>query len=233
MNKPVVPPDRYVRRSGDDYAEAMAHLLPRGQAWPTWSGSTLQLTIKGLAQIFGFVDGRAGDLLERESDPRKTIELLPDWERNWGLPDPCFTTPQTIGDRQKALVRRMTLLGGQSRAWYQEVADEIGYPLYIREYAPFMAGVSRCGDTRHLDDGVHFRWYIGGWDMRFYWTTTISAATLTWFRCTKGQCGVDPHLRIGTPADTQCIFDRWKPAHTIIIYDFANLQDMDPMQGTP
>jgi uncharacterized protein YmfQ (DUF2313 family) len=224
--------DRHVRRNGDDYWEALSNLLPQGQAWPRAIESVLQRTLRGLAQVWGYVDARAADLLERESDPRQTIELLPDWERNWGLPDPCFTTPQTIADRQRALVNRMTLLGGQSRAWYQEVADEIGYPLVIREWSPFMAGISKVGDTRNLDDGVHYRWYIGGWDMRFYWTTTISAPIFTWFRCTKGQCGVDPHLNIGIPEDQACIFNRWKPAHTIIVYDFSQ-SPHGPMQGTP
>ncbi len=225
--------DRHVRRTGDDYAIAFENLLPQGQAWPKHPGTTLDLACRGLTAYWGDVDGRAADLLERESDPRQTLELLPDWERNWGLPDPCFTTPQTIGDRQEALVRKMTLLGGQSRAWFRIVADEIGYPLVIREYSPFMAGVSNVGDTRAKDDGVHYRWYIGGSDMRFYWTTAISTAKLTWFRCSKGQCGVDPHLRIGVPEDAACIFNRWKPAHTIIVYDFSNLEMNDPMQGTP
>jgi uncharacterized protein YmfQ (DUF2313 family) len=226
--------DKHVRRSGDDYWEALSNLLPQGQAWPRAIESALQKCVRGLAQIWGYVDARAADLLERESDPRETIELLPDWERNWGLPDPCFTTPQTIGERQRALVRRMTLLGGQSRAWYQEIADEIGYPLVIREWSPFMCGVSHVGDTRGVYDGDydHYRWYIGGWDMRFYWTTAISMPILTWFRCAKGQCGVDPHLNIGIPEDQACIFDRWKPAHTIIVYDFSQSLH-DPMEGTP
>ena len=76
----------------------------------------------GLCDYWGFVDGRAADLLERESDPRQTVELLPDWERNWGLPDPCYEAPQTIGERQLALVMRMTMQGAQSREFFIDVA---------------------------------------------------------------------------------------------------------------
>src|SRR5499427_5061679 len=101
--------DRHVRRSGDDYAVGMNNLLPQGLAWPRWPNTVLQNVVQGLAQIWGFVDSRAADLLERESDPRQTIELLPDWERNWGLPDPCYQGPSTIGERQTALVGRMTI----------------------------------------------------------------------------------------------------------------------------
>lgn len=78
----------------------MLNLLPRGQAWPREIDSTLVLTVNGLANYWGYVDGRAADLLETESDPRTTVELLPDWERNWGLPDPCFPSAQSITERQ-------------------------------------------------------------------------------------------------------------------------------------
>src|SRR5215467_1088062 len=139
--------DIHVRRSGDDYAVALANLLPTGQAWPRWPESVLMRVIRGLAQVFGFVDSRAADLLERESDPRKTVELLPDWERNWGLPDPCFKSALTIDQRHQMLLFKMTLLGGQSRAWFIGIAKWLGYTITITERAPFMAGVSQCGDT--------------------------------------------------------------------------------------
>src|SRR5262252_11146789 len=113
--------DRHVRRSGDDYAVGMNNLLPQGLAWPRWPNTVLQNVVQGLAQIWGFVDSRAADLLERESDPRQTVELLPDWERNWGLPE-CGLPLGTIGERQKALVLKMTLLGAQSREFFIDVA---------------------------------------------------------------------------------------------------------------
>ncbi|MBR0860913.1 putative phage tail protein [Bradyrhizobium sp. YCK136] len=97
--------DRHIRRAGSDYRDAFLELLPQGQAWPKHSiDSTLWQACDGLNNYWGYVDGRAADLLETESDPRKTVELLPDWERNWGLPDPCYTAPQTIAQRQAALV---------------------------------------------------------------------------------------------------------------------------------
>jgi len=109
--------DKHVRRSGDDYREAFFSLLPDGQAWSSKQiiGSVLYQIADGLCQYWGFVDSRAADLLETESDPGTTMELLPDWERNWGLPDPCYTAPQTVAERRRALVQRMTLLGSQSR----------------------------------------------------------------------------------------------------------------------
>lgn len=142
--------DRHVRRSGDDYAEAYSALLPLGLAWPRESTTILMKTVRGLAQVWGtWVDRRAADLLEIETDPRRTIEMLPDWERNWGLPDPCFLgVGQGIDQRRQILLLKMTLLGGQSRAFFIWVAAQLGYTVTIGEYAPFMVGVSPCGDTR-------------------------------------------------------------------------------------
>lgn len=223
--------DRHIRRSGDDYAVALGNLLPVGRAWATGDEqSTLYKALRGLAQIWGYVDSRAADFLERESDPRATLEMLPDWERNWGLPDPCVAEPLTIEDRRKVLVLWMTLLGGQSRQFFIDVAARLGYTITITEYSPFMVGISMVGDTSGMfnpDDPTQYRWWIGGPDMRYYWTVHIGELRLTWFRVTVGQTGIDPHLRIGIATDLECIIRRWKPAHTEVIFDYSGIGGVD------
>lgn len=231
MSLEIPPVDVHVRRSGDDYSEAFLKLLPQGQAWPQYDDTTPVLTIEGLCEYWGFVDGRAADLLEIESDPRTTVELLPDWERNWGLPDPCFPDATSISARQKMLVLKMTLLGAQSRAFFEWVANWLGFTITIREWSPFMAGVSNCGDTR--DASGIYRWEIGPPEMRFYWQIHVSQAGLIWFRAASGIAGVDHHLTIIAPPDLACLFDRWKPAQTEIVFSFSNLNPDDPMAGTP
>jgi len=235
--------DRYVRRSGDDYAEALADLLPWGPAWPRWEDSVLMRCVRGLAQIFGLVDRRAGDLLIQESDPRKTLELLPDWERNWGLPDPCFRRTETIEQRQQMLVFKMTMLGAQSREWFIWVANWLGYEIEITEFSPFMVGVSSVGDTRGMilwndRPGTHpevtdFRWEIGRPEMRFYWTVRVKNAPLLWFRAGGGESGIQHHLTIGFAEDLECLLNRWRPAHTKIIFDYSSLATGGSMAGTP
>jgi uncharacterized protein YmfQ (DUF2313 family) len=70
---------------------------------------------------------------------------------------------------------------------------------------------------------------------RFYWTVHVHEAPLIWFRLGNGggQTGVDPHLRIGHAQDLECILERWKPAHTEIVWDYGGLTPGDPMAGTP
>lgn len=145
--------DRHVRRGGDAYAEAWSNLLPTGLAWPREASTVLMKIVRGLGQVWGnLVDRRAADLLEIETDPRLTVEMLADWERAWGLPDNCFLgVGQSIDERRKFLVLKMTLQGGQSRAWFIWVAAQLGQVVAITEFAPFMCGVSRLGDTRQPD----------------------------------------------------------------------------------
>jgi uncharacterized protein YmfQ (DUF2313 family) len=145
--------DRHVRRTGDDYTLAFLSLLPQGQAWPRWidctnDKTTLYKVHRGLAYYYGWIDGRAADLLEREANPGFTIELLPDWERAYGLPDPCFPEANTIAERQQRLLMWMRWIGGQSREYFTELLKWLGFEIHIREHAPFMAGISQAGDTR-------------------------------------------------------------------------------------
>ena len=236
--------DKHVRRDADDYTSAFLALMPQGQAWPRELDSTFYGACEGLSSYWGWVDSRAADLLERESDPRHTIELLPDWEKAWGLPDPCFPSATSIAERQRMLVLYMTWMGGQSRDYYIKLMEFIGYEVnYVGEFAPFMCGISQVGDTRpfyidengdrQVDTKKNFRWYIGPPEMRFSWYINVGQATLTWFRAASGQAGVDPHLRIGIPEDLQCLLNRWKPAHTFLAMDFSELAFGSPMAGTP
>jgi uncharacterized protein YmfQ (DUF2313 family) len=228
-------PDKHITRSGEDYAEAMQQLLPLGQAWPRDYDSVLMKTVRGLTGIWGNIEGRASQLLEIESDPRTTTELLPDWERNWGLPDPCMKDPPTsLDERRQALVTKMTSIGGQSRQYFIDVAKQYGYEITITEYAPYMTGVSLVGDTRGLDNKTppdDYRWRLGPPEMRYYWTVHVSATKLTYFHCNSSQCGIDRLLRIGLADDLECILDELKPAHTDIVFDYSPLEALDFTQS--
>jgi uncharacterized protein YmfQ (DUF2313 family) len=263
-------PDKHVTRTGEDYAVALEGLLPQGQAWPRHEESALMRVVKGLTRIWGDFEVMASLLLERESDPRLTLPpqgpqsgLLPDWERNWGLPDPCYEEPQTVPERQAALVQRMTIIGAQSREFFIGIAAELGYTITITEYRPFFIAMDGCGDCRVYGAGVtpdapmRNQWGqlimdangdapiksgeisewpnygIGPLANRYYWTVHVHDAKLTWFRVTAGQVGVDPHLRIGTADDLECLLNRWKPAHTEIIFDYSGQETGGDMAGTP
>ncbi len=245
----AIPPDVHVRRLASDYAAAWAALLPQGAAWPREPQTVLQTVILGLCGIWGAaapgspgaagvnVDGRAADLLETETDPRTTVELLPDWEKAFGLPDLCLAEPLTIGDRQKALTARVAMLGGQSREWFQNYALSIGYTIEVIEHSPYMAGISQAGDTTNWNNegSPWYRWECGGPMMRFYWTIAPLDIRLTWFRVGGGggQAGVDPSLLIAMASDLECAIQRYHPGHTQINFSYGGVTPYNALTGTP
>lgn len=234
----TLPRDRFMRRGQEEYFHALQALLPWGIAWPRWPTTVLMRFVRGLAGILAFCDGRAADLLTRESDPRATVEMLDWWERAWGLPDPCWAgMRETIGERQRMLVLKMTMIGGQSRAWFVNMARFIGYSISISEYRPFMTGWDRVGDNRQiLSTGGRSQWpaQMGHPEMRFAWTVHLERTRLTWFRCSQGQCGIDPHLKIQFALDLECLIRRFRPAHSEVLFDYSRLGGVsDPWAGTP
>jgi uncharacterized protein YmfQ (DUF2313 family) len=237
VQSPPKPVDVQVRRGQEEYSFSLAAHLPTGIAWPRYWQSTIMKVVHGLAGIMGWVDGRADDFLNRESDPRTTVEMLDSWEKAWGLPDPCMLQePSSIGERQKYLVLKMTFLGAQSRDFFIGVANFLGYQITISEYRPFMAGYDRCGDNRaYHADGSLGDWpcQIGAPTMRFVWTVHVQRFKLVWFRAAAGQAGIDPHLRITRALDLECFIKRWRPAHTEVLFDYSGVTPPDPMAGTP
>lgn len=206
--------EKWIKRTAAEYARGWNNLLPTGPAWPREPSSALQKVVAGLSGIWGDpVEANAALLLQTESDPRSTNILLPDWERAWGLPDICIPIPPSnIAVREANLVAKMTFLGAQSRAFFIAQAVAFGLTITIREYAPYMTGVSRTGDTHNLntDNDGKMRWQLGAPENRFYWTVKVTGLLGNW---------------AGT--DIRCLLLRWKPAHTQVIFDYSPLQDLD------
>jgi uncharacterized protein YmfQ (DUF2313 family) len=221
------------RRSDSDYAAAWTQLLPSGSAWPRNTSSVLQNFLLGMSGIWGqqpvnfpslSVDGRAADMVEIEADPRFAIEMLPDWETAFGLPDTCLAEPLTIGDRHKSLVARYIMLGAQDPGFMIGIAQSIGYAVQLQEHSPFMCGVSQVGDTRILTGpSTNYRWELGDTPVRQSYTVLVLNPRLSWFQCGAGQCGVDHMLTIGLYTDLECMMTRIKPAHTMIFFNLSGV----------
>lgn len=205
--------DKWVQRSAADYQVAINHLLPQGIAWPRDPETVLQKTVVGLSGIWGEpVETLAALLLQTESDPRAANILLTDWETAWGLPDQCMPIPSAdLALRRVNLVAKMTFLGEQSRQFFIDQAAAIGQTIVIREYAPYMTGVSYCGDTSDLntDNDGRGRWQLGPPENRLYWSVTVTALLANW-----------------AGADINCLLTRWKPAHTEVIFSFLPLSHL-------
>ena len=188
------------------HREQLRALLPPGRALDDGGSGTLTELLDALAQEYGRVDDSADSLVD-EADPRTTYELLSDWERIAGLPDPCVGTPGTIEQRRDALVQRLTSRGGQSPAYFIALAQSLGYTVTITEYQPPYVGQSVVGDALTYGD----------WVFAF----TVNAPQTTINNATASNAGAGEPLRAWGNQALECTIRRRKPAHTTVLFAYG------------
>lgn len=118
------------------YRQQLQMLLPPGPAWSDeWASAGMAGgSAPSLARVHCAVDS-----LPVEADPRRTAQLLPEWEREFGLPDGCLGLGG-LPERRAALVARMFATGSQRRAAYLRLARALGYNIEIRRHRCLVAG---------------------------------------------------------------------------------------------
>jgi uncharacterized protein YmfQ (DUF2313 family) len=164
------------------YADQLARLLPPGKAWSRDPASELGQLLLALAAEFARLDGRTLDLIE-EIDPRTTVEMLPDWERVAGLPDPAIPVPTTLADRRSALAARLLSRGDPRPSAMIAIAAAYGFVATITTHIPFAAGVGYAGAPLYAASS------------RFWWEMTITAPIGT----TTPMVALEHFVRRATP----------------------------------
>lgn len=153
-------------RTVSDYYGQLCALLPPGPAWDRELSPGLDQLLQAAAQELAREDLRAFDLLA-EADPESMREVVPDWERVMHLPDPCLGQSPSFDERKLSVRRRLVAVGGQSRAYFIDLAISLGYPdAQIIEHRAPRFGRSRFGSGR-----------FGTWSAQFMWTLETGART--------------------------------------------------------
>lgn len=203
LNPAVVLADR------GESADLLARLLPPGVALAAAREGAFLLRALLVAVGAGpaAFHGRAAALIENEADPALASEMLPDWERAWGLPDPCFGEAQTIAERRAALLARVAAQGGQSREYFTAVAAAMGFAVTIEEFRPFRFGHGTFGQP------------IFGQDWIFAWRVRAPAETVRELRFGEGAWG-EPLRRWGN-APLECALRRLAPARTLVLFAYG------------
>lgn len=129
----------------EKYAAQIAALLPRGPAWiAAFEGTTtFRRLCLGLAEEFARIDARAKDCL-RETFPRTTFELLPEWEQL------TAQTPQsgdTTSDRQSRVASHIAVAPRQDVPYYLSLFNAYGLTPTVVSFRPFLAGTSTAGES--------------------------------------------------------------------------------------
>lgn len=177
--------------TADQIAFQLATKLSPPGALASAPPSTLRKFWLAIADELVRVYGRIVDLL-REAHPATTVEMLTDWEAEFGLPDPCVTITQTTAERRAAVLARVTSAGGSTKSYFTSIAASLGIAISIVEEHPFEVGRDGMGDG------------IGGDDYAFTWSVTAPAAT-----------GAASRELL------ECVFERLKPAHTEVLFYYV------------
>lgn len=186
---------------------ALQAMLPPGLAFTREPDSKLAKLLSAVAAMFLAAQLKLEALLQ-EADPRRATSMLPDWERLLGLPDHCTPAGQQLIDRQRAAFQRLTEQGGQSRAYFIALADLLGEAgVLITEFRRFTCQ-SAC------DAGLYSAADV------FTWLVTIPRPALNVrpFDCNSA---CDSGLQEYTPSVIECAINERKPAHTKVIFAYA------------
>lgn len=189
---------------GGPVYETFRQLRPPGTAWTSRITSVVQRLLAALADEYDRLIALL-ILLREEADPRTTISLLPDWESQYGLPEPCVSPPTTFEGRRDALVEKVTRKGGASRAYFIARAAAIGYTVTITEYLPWTCEDDCTGP-------------IYGVDWIYRWDVNAPTETVFYFSAIS-ECN-QPLAWWGNE-QLECLLNRIKPAHTILKFTYG------------
>lgn len=194
-----------VRLTADDYRQMLSALAPPGRALPGEADSNWQRLLAGLADEFGRAHERSLELLT-EMLPDQATELLPEWERTAGLPDPCVTAEQSVDQRRRGLLRLLTGTGGQSATYFEALAASLGYDVVVSSYQPHTVG----DDVAHAINGAEWRW---AWEVR------APDQTVTYH--TVDGTVRDPLADWGNE-QLECVIRRYRPAESTVIFAYGD-----------
>jgi len=189
-------------RNADAYTTLMLSLYPPGSAWPRDVDSVRGRILAAIAAEFARIDAAFEQILA-ERTPRTALWLLPEWEASLGLPDECTGAATTIAERRAIAWARMIATGGQSPAYFIEVARALGYEIEIDQFR------ARWYGRRPM--GGHY----GGQEMQAVWRVRVADTTRP-RRYGRSYCG-EPYTTWGN-YPLVCLLRRLAPAHTTVLF---------------
>ncbi len=191
----------------DAFLAAVQSLPPPGRAFPRDTDTLMAKVFTPPADALANVRAVALQLVNVEADPSQTLELLTEWEADYGLPDPCTPLGASIEQRRASLAAKVAGRGGQSKAYFIAVAAALGFAITIDEFTPFTIGWSKVGAP------------IMGPSARFVWR--VNAPSITVSRFTIGRSAIgDPLWTIGN-TELECRLRAIAPAHTLLLFQYS------------
>lgn len=182
----TVPTDALAAPDSDSLISAGLAFWPPGAAWGSPDGQAVSLSsnlarfTRVLLSPFEWLHARAFRLA-LEGNVQTVSELLPDWERDHGLPEACFTGEQTATQRLTALRRKVMAEPLSHPQDFVRVAADFGFTIEIEEPNIFECGGSECG-------GHH---EAGAASEEAYLIVRVRDSAETFFEIGASECGAD------------------------------------------
>ncbi|MBK5146007.1 YmfQ family protein [Budviciaceae bacterium BWR-B9] len=196
------------RYSVSDYTGALQALMPTGLVWSRRNDGVQSAVLRALAKSYQQTDEDAINLLIG-AFPGTATTLLTEWENTLGLPDLCSIGEiDSIAQRQRNVVSRLTDVGGLSKDYFIQVAVSMGYTITITLFRQAVAGMSVCGDA------------INGEDWPFAWLVNAPETTINYAQSGLTYCG-DP-LRAWGNKQLECRLTAICPSHTIVLFGYVS-----------
>jgi uncharacterized protein YmfQ (DUF2313 family) len=178
------------------WRQALQALLPPGRALSRELGAVLTRVLEAIAATLLVAQLRL-ERLQTEFNPARASAMLPDWERLLGLPDECMTGLALMtAKRQQIALQRLLERGGQSRAYFIGLAEQLGEP------------------------GVTITEFFGTPE-RFTWRMNIPHAADD-SRLMNCEDNCESALDMYTPSVLECVIGKRKPAHTQVLFAYTS-----------
>lgn len=180
------------------HARVLKKLLPPGKLWNLLPDSVLSKLFLAFGDELARVDVRGAALIE-ETDPRTATETLSDWEMMLGLPDADLVTiPASDAERRLAITQKFIRRGGQTPAYFLQLAAACGYTGANTITEGYAATVARSWGNSHCND------VLRGGEWAHVWELNVAP----------------PPGTALSHAELEAIIRRAAPAHTVVVFNY-------------
>lgn len=120
--------------AADAYVDSMLALLPEGAPWPRDPDSWWALLFRGLYPEYLREQSMLDQMLNEMSVSTAQL-FFQEYEAEYGLPDKCVASEQTVSQRRASLVIKEAAVGRQDKQFFIDVAAQLGFEITITEYS--------------------------------------------------------------------------------------------------
>lgn len=190
----------------DAFRDVLKAALPPGKLWRFNIGGNAWLLKDSMAECLLDVH-QESERMQLEMDPRTAYEMLPEWEANYGLPDPDGPQALSIADRRAMVLARKIDIGGQSKPYLLQQIEAMGY------VGATIDGYDLCTCESDCES------YLFDSSWLYAFLVTLPAAPDALGATCDGSC--EDYLGVPMNSHIENYINRLKPAHRVAIFAYV------------